>query len=91
MENWTKVTKNNKILFQESLEEINLKGNKISEISASTFVDLPNIESVNLQNNFLKTVARNSLQLFQTAGKFPQLFNLVWNHLPYTPSYNVDI
>ena len=65
-----KVSWNYWFLFQESLEEINLEGNKISSIAAGTFVDLPNLKRVNLQENKLKTVARNSLQLFKTVGKF---------------------
>ena len=53
--------------FQESLEEINLEGNRISKISAGVFTDLPRLKSVNLKQNLLRTVARNSLQI---VGKF---------------------
>ena len=53
--------------FQESLEEINLEGNRISQISAGVFTDLPRLKSVNLKQNLLRTVARNSLQI---VGKF---------------------
>jgi len=50
-------------IFVESLQEINLEGNKISKIAAGTFSDLSSLRSVNLRNNLLRTVSRISLQI----------------------------
>ena len=54
---------NSYCVFQESLQEINLEGNKISKIAAGTFSDLSSLRSVNLRNNLLRTVSRISLQI----------------------------
>ena len=56
-------------LFQESLKEINLEGNNITEIGSGTFLGLPNLKNVNLKNNSLQTLPRNSLKVTNSLGK----------------------
>ena len=60
------VSLNFRCLLQESLQEINLEGNKISKIAAGTFAELPYLKSVNLKANLLQTITRNSLKLVGT-------------------------
>ena len=64
------------ILFQESLEEINLEGNNITEIESGTFLSLSRLNNVNLRNNSLKTLPRNSLKVSNSVGKMNTLETL---------------
>ena len=54
--------------MQESLEEINLEGNNISEIESGTFSGLKHLRIVNLRNNALKTLPRSSLKVSSFIG-----------------------
>ena len=64
--------------MQESLEEINLEGNNISEIESGTFSGLKHLRSVNLRNNSLKTLPRSSLKVSPTMGKVPRLLQTMY-------------
>ena len=63
-------------LFQESLKEINLEGNNITEIVSGTFLGLPKLKNVNLQNNSLKTLPQNSLKVTNSLGKLTSFMTL---------------
>ena len=82
------------VCFQESLQEINLEGNKITDVAAGTFSDLPSLKSVNLRHNLLRRVSRNSLQLVRDdGGELSEPYSIV---APLTISFsccvdNVDI
>ena len=54
--------------MQESLEEINLEGNNISEIESGTFSGLKHLRIVNLRNNALRTLPRSSLKVSPSIG-----------------------
>ena len=63
--------------MQESLEEINLEGNNISEIESGTFSGLQHLRIVNLRNNALKTLPRSSLKVPTSMG---MVLKIVMNH-----------
>ena len=60
--------------MQESLEEINLEGNNISEIESGTFSGLQHLRIANLRNNALKTLPRSSLKVPPSMGMVFRLF-----------------
>ena len=76
-------------IFVESMEEINLEGNNISEISSGTFLGLPSIKKVNLYNNSLKTLPQDSLKISNLHSKsihtktFTEILISRFIHLPY--------
>ena len=59
--------------MQESLEEINLEGNNISEIESGTFSGLKYLNNVNLRNNSLRTLPRSSLKVSPSKGMVLEL------------------
>ena len=63
--------------MQESLEEINLEGNNISEIESGTFSGLKHLRIVNLRNNSLRTLPRSSLKVSPTMGKVLRMIQIM--------------
>ena len=60
------------------MKEINLKGNNISEISSGTFLGLPSIKKVNLNNNSLKTLPQDSLKISNLHSKHIPRHSLIY-------------
>lgn len=63
--------------FVDSLEDVNLASNNISDLGSTAFAGLQNLKRVDLRNNQLTTIPRNSLKISHAAG--------------YQPSFSVSL
>ena len=54
---------------QDSIEEINLRQNNISDLGSASFAGLQNLKLVDLRNNALRTIPRNSLKISSVSGQ----------------------
>ena len=56
------------IKFQDSIEELNLRQNNISDLGSGSFAGLRNLRAIDLRYNSLRTIPRNSLKISPLAG-----------------------